>query len=288
MPLTPADVRNKQFSTTRLRPGYDEEEVDAFLDEVEAELDRLIQENEELRAKLAEVLRGGKSAVPALSSPLSDPKPEMMAPERMEPERRQPEPVMMGGMPHIEDNMDTAARVLSLAQQTADQAIADARREADETLGRARREADEVLTKARRQAEQITGDARARAESLERDAQERHRQAMGSLVQTREELERRVDDLRAFEREYRSRLKAYLEGQLRELDVSQDAGTFGGNNPAVTGPQPAVLAHADARNGQGAPVASGPTPFPPPGEPAQQHSGTGAFHAVDAPPHERR
>jgi DivIVA domain-containing protein len=256
MPLTPADVRNKQFSTTRLRPGYDEEEVDAFLDEVEAELDRLIQENEELRAKLAEVLRGGKSAaVPALSSPLSDPKPDLMAPEpRMEPERRQPEPVMMGGgMPHIEDNMDTAARVLSLAQQTADQAIADARREADETLGRARREADEVLTKARRQAEQITGDARARAESLERDAQERHRQAMGSLVQTREELERRVDDLRAFEREYRSRLKAYLEGQLRDLEAGV---TETGGFPAVgTGAQPpmpaALSAPVGGRNGSG-------------------------------------
>ena len=147
---------------------------------------------------------------------------------------------MMGGMPHIEDNMDTAARVLSLAQQTADQAIADARREADETLGRARREADEVLTKARRQAEQITGDARARAESLERDAQERHRQAMGSLVQTREELERRVDDLRAFEREYRSRLKAYLEGQLRDLEAGvTDSGTF----PTMgSGTQPAMPA----------------------------------------------
>jgi DivIVA domain-containing protein len=256
MPLTPADVRNKQFSTTRLRPGYDEEEVDAFLDEVEAELDRLIQENEELRAKLAEVLRGGKSAaVPALSSPLSDPKPDVMAPEsHMEPERRQPEPVMMGGgMPRIEDNMDTAARVLSLAQQTADQAIADARREADETLGRARREADEVLTKARRQAEQITGDARARAESLERDAQERHRQAMGSLVQTREELERRVDDLRAFEREYRSRLKAYLEGQLRDLEAGV---TETGGFPAVgAGSQPPVPAALSApvggRNGNG-------------------------------------
>jgi hypothetical protein len=34
---------------------------------------------------------------------------------------------------------------------------------------------------------------------------------MGSLVQTREELERRVDDLRAFEHEYRNRLKAYVE-----------------------------------------------------------------------------
>src|SRR6202451_2173690 len=178
MPLTPADVRNKQFSTTRLRPGYDEEEVDAFLDEVEGELDRLIQENEELRAKLAEVLRGGKSAVPALSSPLSDPKQDMMAPEpRMEPERRQPEPVMMGGMPHIEDNMDTAARVRALAHQTPARALPAPRGEADETLGRARREADEVLTKARRQAEQITGDASARAESLVRGAQERHRRA---------------------------------------------------------------------------------------------------------------
>ena len=53
MPLTPEDVRNKQFTTVRLREGYDEDEVDAFLDEVEAELTRLLRENEDLRAKLA-------------------------------------------------------------------------------------------------------------------------------------------------------------------------------------------------------------------------------------------
>ena len=263
MPLTPADVRNKQFSTTRLRPGYDEEEVDAFLDEVEAELDRLIQENEELRAKLAEVLRGGGKPAMALSSPLSDPRPDMLSqepPTMVEQPMRRPEPMMMDHRPyHAEDNMDTAARVLSLAQQTADQAIADARREADETLGRARREADEVLTKARRQAEQITGDARARAESLERDAQERHRQAMGSLVTQREELERRVDDLRAFEREYRSRLKAYLEGQLRDLEAGvSDSGTFPAMPPAPqpTPPQlPVGLGQAGIRAG-----ATGPAP----------------------------
>src|SRR2546429_7189788 len=112
-----------------------------------------------------------------------------------------------------QDNMDTAARVLALAQQTADQAIADARREADETLGRARREAEEMLSKARRQAEQITSDARARAESLERDAQERHRQAMGSLVQQREELERRGDDPPAFGRGNRNTDKRNTWGQ---------------------------------------------------------------------------
>ena len=261
MPLTPADVRNKQFSTTRLRPGYDEEEVDAFLDEVEAELDRLIQENEELRAKLAEVLRGGGKPAMALSSPLSDPRPDTMEQPPMEqPMMRRPEP-MMDRPYHAEDNMDTAARVLSLAQQTADQAIADARREADETLGRARREADEVLTKARRQAEQITGDARARAESLERDAQERHRQAMGSLVTQREELERRVDDLRAFEREYRSRLKAYLEGQLRDLEAGvTDSGTFPAMPPASQATPPQLpVGHGQQSALRGGTTGSAPT-----------------------------
>jgi DivIVA domain-containing protein len=281
MPLTPADVRNKQFSTTRLRPGYDEEEVDAFLDEVEAELDRMLQENEELRAKLAEFMRGGKTPAPALSSPLPDPQPELMAPEpRPEPERR-PEPVMMGVAP-AEDNMDTAARVLALAQQTADQAIADARREADETLGRARREADDILNKARRQAEQITGDARARAESLERDAQERHRQAMGSLVQQREELERRVDDLRAFEREYRSRFKAYLEGLLRDLEAgASDTGSF---RAMGAGPQsvPTAMQRSDVRNGQSAPGAPAYVGQP---EPAAHSAG---FRPGDGSPHERR
>ncbi len=277
MPLTPADVRNKQFSTTRLRPGYDEEEVDAFLDEVEAALDELIQENEELKAKLTEAVRGRP---PVSLSPQAE-VPDMMMPEPMrhEPERR-PEPVMMAPMKPVEDNMDTAARVLALAQQTADQAIADARREADETLGRARREADDILTKARRQAEQVTSDARARAESLERDAQERHRQAMGSLVQSREELERRVDDLRAFEREYRSRLKAYLEGQLRDLEAgAADSGVF----PAVgTGPQSAVgvgMGRMDMRNGS---QSGGYQGVP---EPVAHNGG---FHPSDAGQHDRR
>lgn len=38
MPLTPADIRNKKFHTVRLRPGYNEDDVDALLDRVEATL----------------------------------------------------------------------------------------------------------------------------------------------------------------------------------------------------------------------------------------------------------
>ena len=38
MPLTAAEVRNTKFSTTRMRAGYDMDEVDAFLDIVEADV----------------------------------------------------------------------------------------------------------------------------------------------------------------------------------------------------------------------------------------------------------
>jgi hypothetical protein len=95
-------------------------------------------------------------------------------------------------------------------------------------------------------------------------------------VQTREELERRVDDLRAFEREYRSRLKAYLEGQLRDLEAGVgDGGPFppvgapsqppipsalsapvgmrnGGPGPGQYG-MPDVVQHSGYRTSEGAP-----------------------------------
>ena len=67
---------------------------------------------------------------PALSSALTEPDPERMAAEPVLPEpQRTPVPALMG-MPGQEPSMDTVARVLVLAQQTADQALADARREA--------------------------------------------------------------------------------------------------------------------------------------------------------------
>ena len=64
MPLTPEDVANKQFTSTRLKPGYDETEVDEFLDEVEAELTRLYRENDELRSKVAAAGRGAPDTAP--------------------------------------------------------------------------------------------------------------------------------------------------------------------------------------------------------------------------------
>lgn len=53
MALTPEDVVNKRFQHVKFRDGYDQDEVDDFLDEVVVELRRLNQENDDLRQKLS-------------------------------------------------------------------------------------------------------------------------------------------------------------------------------------------------------------------------------------------
>src|SRR3954453_19041184 len=73
MPLTPEDVHKKTFTPVRLREGYDMGEVDQFLDEVETELIRLQQENEELRTKLATASTAAPSApTSAVATPAAD------------------------------------------------------------------------------------------------------------------------------------------------------------------------------------------------------------------------
>src|ERR1041384_3157630 len=53
MPLTPADIHNMAFKKPPMgKRAYDEEEVDAFLDEVEQELIRLLEENQVLHEQM--------------------------------------------------------------------------------------------------------------------------------------------------------------------------------------------------------------------------------------------
>jgi cell division initiation protein len=79
MALLPEDVVNKRFQQTKFREGYDQDEVDDFLDEIVVELRRLTAENEDLKSKLeaAEArLEGGESAAPA--RPVSTPAPAVV------------------------------------------------------------------------------------------------------------------------------------------------------------------------------------------------------------------
>ena len=72
------------------------------------------------------------------------------------------------------------------------------------------------------------------------EAEAKQRQQMGILDQERLALEKRVDELRVFERDYRAKLKSYIEGQLRELDTAapvQVSGNQGFSSPVSASEQ---------------------------------------------------
>ncbi|MGB7794895.1 MAG: hypothetical protein WBL53_01310, partial [Pseudonocardiaceae bacterium] len=52
----------------------------------------------------------------------------------------------------------------------------------------------------------------------EREATRKHTEIIGSISHEKNLLEKKIDELRTFEREYRTHLTTYLDSQLRELD----------------------------------------------------------------------
>lgn len=216
MPLTPEDVRNKRFTPVRLREGYDMGEVDQFLDEVEAELERLTVENEELRAKVAAASTGEPTGlIPAVATaPQPEPEPE---PEPVKVET----PAPVRAEPTIGEASSAAARLLEIASQNADQLMDQAREEADRIVGEAQVKADRLANESRGKAERLETDARIRAQKLDEETDERRQQAVAAIERERYEIQREVEHLRAYEREYRARLKNYFQSQLDQLEASE-------------------------------------------------------------------
>jgi DivIVA domain-containing protein len=220
MPLTPEDVRNKRFTPVRLREGYDMGEVDQFLDEVEAELERLTQENNDLRTKLA---AASSARPPEMTQQMPAPEPprprieEPKPPPVVEPP---PMPPMQRGVgpESVADASGAAARLLEIAAKNAEEIEADAKDQADKILAEARMKAERLTNESRAKADRMESDARARAQKLDAETAERRQQLFGDLERDRDRLSREVEHLRSFEREYRSRLKNYFQAQLAQLE----------------------------------------------------------------------
>jgi DivIVA domain-containing protein len=251
MPLTPEDVSNKRFTPVRLREGYDMGEVDQFLDEVEAELARLTRENDDLRTKLSAVQSGAADSAPAAMPEPPAPTPEPVATVPEPEPTPEPQPTMQtpavaatGAVaPGIEtirvetvgDASNAAARLLELASRNADQLVEDAKSEADKIVGEARTKAERLEGESKSNADKLEADARGRAQSLDSETAERRTQLFGDLERERDTLSHEVDNLRAFEREYRSRLKTYFSQQLEALETSTSADPTTGQDAAAGG-----------------------------------------------------
>ncbi|MDR7300561.1 DivIVA domain-containing protein [Haloactinomyces albus] len=273
--MTPADVHNVAFSKPPIgKRGYNEDEVDAFLDLVEAELARLVEENGDLRNQVEQLesqlqsaqvdLDDARSQAPSTSSATtSTPAPAPAAEASTEEPRRlapvppptSAEQTSPGGDQHVQ-----AAKVLGLAQEMADRLTGEAKSESDGMLSEARTKSEQLLSDARTKSDSMVNDARTRAETmlndartraetlerqakekaagLERDAQRKHAEVMGNITQEKNALEKKIETLRTFEREYRTRLQTYLESQLRELqDRGSAAPSENGNGSRSSGQQ---------------------------------------------------
>lgn len=241
MALTPEDVVNKRFQSTKFREGYDQDEVDDFLDEVVIELRRLEQENEELRqrvsaadARVAELERtggasGAEAAAPAVAA-VAAPEPAAAA----APSSDLDDPDATNNLlqlarrlheEHVRDGVAKRDALVAEGESRAAQLVSDAEARASQTVSEAESRAAKAISDADARASQTVSDAESRAAQLVSDAESRSSQRVSEaetriaeLEGQRSTLEQKVDELRSFEAEYRTSLKGFIEGQLRDLE----------------------------------------------------------------------
>ncbi len=208
MALTPNDVLNKQFQTTKFRDGYDQDEVDDFLDEVLAEFQRLIAENDQLKTQLAAApaagapvavadtreadalrarLGGAEAQVAQLAAQLAESQQALQTAQQQAAAGA----TMLDGM--------NSAEYLQLARRVheehvregvakRDELIAEGETKAAQMLSEAQSRSDQLLSQATATATQLTGDARAKADALTSESQAKA-EILVSEAQTRRATE---------------------------------------------------------------------------------------------------
>jgi DivIVA domain-containing protein len=244
MPLTPLDIQHKEF--TKAMRGYAMHEVDTFLDQVTEEFTRMQDEIARLREQ---AVGGGAPPQPVPVQQAPPPPPQAVAAEGR-----------AGGEEAI-------ARALVMAQRMADQTVEEAKVKAKSMVAEAEARAKNMTEQAQMRAREVTEAAQMRAREVTEAAQARAReltegletrykeriqsaeararvaeeqarmqiaQASEQVARRRQELESSIEALRAFERDYRARLRGFVEGQLKALEDAAPAGP-------VAPPQPPGL-----------------------------------------------
>lgn len=199
MPLTPEDVVNKRFQPTKFREGYDQDEVDDFLDEIVVELRRLNQENEDLRqrllaseARIAELQRSGAGLADQLTSSV-------------------PVTPTFGTLAQLSEPTPSNFPVATDPSQIDGNST-------NNLLQMARKLHDDHVREGISKRDALIAEGHATAARVIREAEAQQRVELSKFEQEKAVLEHTILELKSFEREYRIKIKAYIEAQLAELD----------------------------------------------------------------------
>jgi DivIVA domain-containing protein len=210
--LTPADLHNVRFTrASMLHPGYVESEVDRVLSRVAEELGRLYSE----KAALRDQVRSLQAQVDGVVVP--------------------------------EPPSEQAVRILSSAQQTADNYVAEAEEFSRQVTSEARAEYEELIRRARENAGAILQAAQEAAAKMSTEV------TAGADVPTRSvaELEEQVAYLKAFGQACRVQLRSYLEALLSDVETE-----WGRADPAALPQAPSDRPPAQRSGRKGSPAST--------------------------------
>ena len=272
-PLTPLDIQHKEF--TKAMRGYAMHEVDTFLDQVTEEFTRMQDEIARLREQAS-------SAGPPQQAPVQLQAPPPPPPPQPQPVAAEARGGGAGGEEAIARALVMAQR---MADQTVEEAkvkaksmVAEAEARAKNMTEQAQMRAREVTEAAQMRAREVTEAAQLRAREVTEAAQARAReltegletrykeriqsaeararvaeeqarmqiaQATEQVARRRQELESSIEALRAFERDYRARLRGFVEGQLKALEDAAPSGPVAPPQPPGLGGNSRPLPGAD-------------------------------------------
>ena len=149
MALTPEDVVTKQFQHVRFKEGFDPDEVDDFLDEIVVEWRKTIAENEELKARVAELEAAAAAAPVAVveAAPVA---------ESGAVVEEAPAPAAAAG-----SGAAASAGIIELAQRLHDEHVAEGQAQRDKLISDAQAQRDKLISDAQAQHDKLIYDAQA-------------------------------------------------------------------------------------------------------------------------------
>src|SRR5687767_6973083 len=176
MAITPQEIQDREFREAFR--GYNEDDVDTFLDEIAVEYARIYQENQRMKVQLAalqqEVARLGDARGRTAAAPTAIPAPA--TPSREERDA------------HIE-----------AARKAADAALEEAKRRATELVARAESRAREINDLTARRAKDVDADASAALTDAQQRVSDLRRQEAELRRRIRTFLEQQLGALEAVE-----------------------------------------------------------------------------------------
>src|SRR5665647_2287473 len=115
---------------------------------------------------------------------------------------------------YVAQGQETRQRLISDGQSRHDQVVGEATARQEELLSTGQAKYDEFVSAGKAKHDELIAEA----EALVVEAQHKRAEVLQGLGSERGVLQKEIEELRTFERDYRTHLKSYLEDQLIELD----------------------------------------------------------------------